>query len=84
MAKPLRYTQHALDVMAERLLSSEWVEATVRNPQWVELDTRDAQVERRFRAIAERDGRILRVACVETTTDIRVISTFLDRRARPR
>ena len=83
MAKPLRFTHHALAVMSERQLSPEWIEQAVFHPQWVEPDPRDAQIERRFCAIPERDGRILRVACVETSADIRVISTFLDRRARP-
>jgi hypothetical protein len=67
--------------MTERQLSPEWVEETVRNPQWVEPDPHDLQVQRRFRPIAERDNRFLRVACVETV-EIRIISAFLDRRAR--
>ena len=84
MAKPLRFTHHALAVMNERQVLRAWVERAVYHPQWVEPDPGDSQIERRFHAVAERDDRILRVACVETSADIRVISTFLDRRARPK
>jgi uncharacterized DUF497 family protein len=60
----------------------DWVERTVRAPTWIEPDPRDVTVERRFRAIDEFDGRILRVACVETATTIRVVSVMFDRNAR--
>ena len=81
MAKPLVFTAHARQVMAERELDMEWVERTARYPEWTERDP-DPAVERRFRLVPERGGRILRVACVESAHDIRIVSTFLDRRAR--
>lgn len=56
----------------------------MRDPEWVEPDRGDPTVERRFRAIPEYGGRVLRVACVETETHIRVISVHFDRRARRR
>jgi hypothetical protein len=37
MEKPVAYTKHAGVVMGERGLEPEWVEAAVRNPQWVEV-----------------------------------------------
>ena len=58
------------------------VEDTASKPDWIEQDPRDALVERRFRAIPEFGGRILRVACVETNSSIRVISALFDRNAR--
>lgn len=81
-AKAIRFTRHAQDAMAERELAHTWVEATVRMPDWREPDPVDPDVVRHFRRIPERGGRVLRVALVETNTEIRVISTFLDRRAR--
>jgi hypothetical protein len=80
--KPLRFTRHALEVIAQRELKGDWVETAVRNPEWTDRDNHDPTVERRFLTVVERDGRILRVACVETATEIRIISAFLDRRAR--
>ena len=84
MRKPLRYTQHALDVMQERALDPNWVERTIAEPDWVELDPVDSTIERRFAAIPERGDRYLRVACVETFTEIRILSAFLDRGAKPK
>ena len=80
--KRLTLTAHARVRLQERHLPLNWVEDTVRNPDWTEPDPRGANVERRFRAISERGGRILRVACVETETAIRVISVMFDRNAR--
>ena len=79
--KPLRFTRHAQTVMQERDLSLAWVEASFRSPEWEEPNHRPG-VRRRFRAIPEQGGPVLRVACVETDTEIRILSAFLDRRAR--
>lgn len=84
MPKPLRFTQHALVAMRERQLEMAWVERAVHAPLWTETEPNDPEIERRFRPLPERDGRILRVAVVETAAEIRILSAFLDRRARPR
>ena len=84
MAKALVFTKHALSVMAERQIVPEWVERTATTPQWEEVDLGDSEVLRRFRSVPERGGRYLRVACVETATEIRILSAFLDRCARPK
>ena len=78
MAKPLRFTGHARTVIAERELAEEWVE---RAAEWEAPDP-SRGVVRRYRVIPERGGRVLRVACVETSSEIRILSGFLDRRAR--
>jgi hypothetical protein len=82
--KPLLFTHHAPDRMRERSIAAEWLERTVRRPEWTEPNRGDPTVERRFRSIPEFGDRVLRVACVETDTHIRVISVHFDRRARPR
>jgi len=82
MPKRLVLTFHAQVRAAERQLRIEWIEKTARHPDWVEPDVNDRFVERRFRAIQAFGGRILRVACVETSSEIRVISVMFDRTAR--
>jgi hypothetical protein len=78
--KPITLTVHAEHAIKERDLDRIWIERAVRKPDWREPDSSGA--ERRFRAIPERDGRILRVVCAETDTEVRVITVFLDRKAR--
>ncbi len=82
--KPLAITAHARVRMHSRQVRMDWVELTVRTPDWSEPDPRDPAIERRFRAIKEFGGRILRVACIETATMIRVIRVMFDRNARRR
>ena len=82
MSKPLVLTHHARIRMAERKLPMSWVEQTARYPEWIEPDSSGSTVQRRFRAIPEFGGRILRVACVETDFDIRIITVTFDRDAR--
>jgi hypothetical protein len=45
-------------------------------------DSVTAGAERRFATISEREDRVLRVVCLESDTEIRVITVFLDRSAR--
>ena len=81
-AKPLIVTAHARARMQSRQVRPQWIEDTVRAPDWTEPDPRDPTVERRFRAIAQFGDRVLRVACVETLATIRIISVMFDRSAR--
>ena len=80
--KPLRFTTHAQDAILERELEQGWIERTVREPEWSGPDPRRPHVERRFRVIPEFGGRVLRVACIETADEIRVLTVFFDRNAR--
>ena len=80
--KPVRFTRHAEDVMVERQLDRNWIERTAREPEWFHPDPRRAGVERRFRTIPEFGHRVLRVACIETEQEIRVLTVFFDRNAR--
>ncbi|MNU03087.1 hypothetical protein D3C72_2469960 [compost metagenome] len=70
--------------MLERKLERHWVEEAVRRPAWREPDMGDPAILRCFKSIPERANRYLRVVCVETDDEIRIISAFLDRSARPR
>ena len=80
--KPIVWQKHALDVLAERKLEAAWVEKAVREPERRESDPDDPEVERRYRTIPERGGRTIRVACVENEQEIRIVTAFLDRKAR--
>ena len=84
MAKVMIFTKHALAVMLERQIEADWVIRAVTSPQWREPDPGGPEVTRCFLALPERAGRYLRVACVETAAEIRILSAFLDRRARPK
>ncbi len=84
MAKPIVFTNHALVAMAQRQLAPEWIVRSIEAPQWLEPDPADPEVRRAFVSVPERGGRYLRVAYVETASEIRILSAFLDRRARPK
>lgn len=79
--KPLTFTTHAHDAILERKLEMDWIDRTARQPTWSRPDPRPNR-ERRFRAIPEFGGRILRVVCLETDHEIHIITVFFDRRAR--
>jgi hypothetical protein len=66
----------------ERELDLSWIERTVRDPQWSLPDPQRPSVERKFRAIPEFGGRVLRVACVESADEIWIVTVFFDRDAR--
>jgi hypothetical protein len=80
--KPLPLTAHAEIVAAERGISSASIEQAAHRPDWREADATTAGAERRFFAPPEAGGRVLRVVCVETDSDIRVITVFFDRNAK--
>jgi hypothetical protein len=82
MPKPIMLTDHARCALEERALEFAWVESAVRKPEWTEPDPTDPALERRFRALPESGGRILRVVCEESDAMIVVVTAFLDRRAR--
>lgn len=80
--KPIHLTRHVRTVIAERDLDYAWVEQTVRHPEWALPDPHDPTVQRLYRSIEERGGRVLRVAAVETESEVRILTAFLDRKAR--
>jgi hypothetical protein len=82
MEKPLRYTSHCETVMAERQIDRDWVERAVCDPDWCAPDPSGPPTERRFCRIPQRDNRVLRVVCLESETEIRIITAFFDRNAR--
>lgn len=82
MAPHFIFTRHALDVMEERQVLPEWVERTVEGPDAQEPDPTDPALTRAFRAIPERDGRVLRVVYAQEPDAVRIITAFFDRGRR--
>jgi hypothetical protein len=80
--KLLKLTVHAEVAATERGIDPAWIERTVSAPEWISPDPADPGVERRYRVIPEFGGRVLRAACVETATEIRVLTVFFDRGAK--
>jgi len=80
--RPRIMSGHAKRVMLERNLEEAWIDLAIDKPDWRMSDPRRDGVDLRFKRIAERDGRVLRVAIVETPHEIRILTAFFDRRAR--
>ena len=76
------YSGHAEASLLDRELDREWVERTLRWPEVVEPDPKHPERLRAFRAIPERDGRVLRVVYVRQGDRYRVITVFFDRGRR--
>lgn len=76
------YGAHALDTLAERAIERAWVECTLLSPESVEPDPIHPDRMRAFRALPERDGRVLRVVYVPIPGGARVVTMFLDRGRR--
>jgi Domain of unknown function (DUF4258) len=80
--KAVVLTIHAAQAVSERELRLEWVESAARTSEWSRPDPQGNGIEQRFRTIPEHGNRILRVACLESTTEIRIITAFFDRKAK--
>ena len=78
----IRLTKHATEAMEVRNIPFEWVERTLRFPDWTVLDPRQAGLTRAFKAIPEFDGRYLRVVFRPEGADIVVITVHPDRSAK--
>lgn len=79
--KAIILSDHAMDSISERGLLLEWIEQTVRHPEWTEIDPMPER-QRRYRAISEYGSRIMRIVCFETEKEIRIITAFFDRKAK--
>ncbi len=80
--RPLLYTNHAETVIRQRSLDKRWIERAVWEPDWQAADVKDTSVIRLYKQVPENGGRILRVVCVATPEEIRILSVYFDRGAR--
>ncbi|MEH3120079.1 MAG: DUF4258 domain-containing protein [Methylorubrum populi] len=76
------YGPHALDTLVDRAIERAWVERTLAAPDSVEPDPVHPDRLRAFRALPERDGRVLRVVYLPIPGGARVVTMFLDRGRR--
>ena len=82
--KPIVRSKHAQDMLDERKIEPQWVEQVLRNPVFEEPDARHIGAVRAYAPIAAFGNRMLRVVYYVTSTEIRVVTLFFDRRATAR
>jgi hypothetical protein len=82
MHAAVEFSDHALAMLTERSIEREWVERAVHAPDMTEPDPRHPERIRAFKALPERDGRVLRVVYVDLGHSLRVVTLFLDRSRR--
>ena len=78
----LTYTQHARRQMERREIPWSWVKRVVASPSHRMRDPGDSTVERFYRPIDERDGRVPRAAVNTSSDPWRVVTVFFDRGMR--
>lgn len=76
-------TQHARESLSKRSrIRLEWVEQVISQPEKVESDDVDPELEHRFGRIEEYEDRVLRVIVKKDTSPLRIITFYLDRKMR--
>lgn len=82
----MRFTfgPHALENLVDRGLDRAWIERTIIDPDIIEPDPNHPERLRAYRAVPERDGRVLRVVYVPENRGCRIVTAFLDRGRRSR
>ena len=75
----IEFTNHALHVVRERMIHTEWIEQTLTEPSMRVPDPNDPEVERFFRPIPEYGDRVLRVVVNTSVVPWRLVSVFFDR-----
>jgi hypothetical protein len=76
-------TEHARESLRKRpSIQIEWVERVLLQPEQVEPDRTDPELEHRIGRIQESEGRALRVIVKKASKPIRVITCYFDRKMR--
>lgn len=76
-------TDHARESLRKRpTIRLEWVERILQQPERVEPDSVDAELEHRLGRIPESAGRVLRVIVKKTANPLRIITVYFDRKMR--
>ena len=80
-----KLTEHARESLRKRPdIREEWVERVLDQPERVETDRVDPELEHRLGRIDEYEGRVLRVIVKRDTAPLRIITFYFDRRMRTR
>ena len=77
-------SDRARTVLAEREIPSVWVERVLAEPEKVEDDPDDAELEHRLGRIKEHENSVLRVIINKTASSMRVVTVYFDRAMRNR
>lgn len=78
-----RLTEHARESLRKRpSIRVEWVERVLQQPERVEPDRVDPDLEHRLGRIQDADGRVLRVIVKKGTNPLRIITVYFDRKMR--
>ena len=77
-----RLTDHAKDVVAEREIPVEWLERILANPERVETDRSDPELEHHLGRIAEYENRVLRVILNKVESPPVIVTVYFDRGMR--
>ena len=75
-------TRHAKDILGERAIPVEWLERTLNNPERIEPDRVDADLEHRLGRITEHGNRVLRVVLKKNVRPMWVVTVYFDRAMR--
>lgn len=75
-------SDHALIRIRQRNLERQWIVATLENPDLEDPHPKDTDCRIAYKAIAEADGRVLKVVYNISTDPIRVVTVHFDRRMR--
>jgi hypothetical protein len=76
-------TEHAKESLRKRSnIQLEWIEQVLEQPERVESDGSDPELEHRLGRIVEYDGRVLRVIVKKNTNPLRLITRYFVRKMR--
>ncbi len=70
---------HAETVIHERSLSIDDIEYVLNNPQLIQDDTNDSELQHRLGIIEHYDNRVLRVIINVTKEPVFVVTAYFDR-----
>ncbi len=74
-------TTHAAEMLRERGIQPAWVSLVLEAPQSTEQDRVDPLLQHALGRIPVEGNRVLRVVFDPSTTPIRIITVFFDRKA---
>lgn len=72
-------SQHALIRLQERKIEIAWLEQTLNQPERIEPDQDEPELEHRLAVIAECDYRVLRVVCDPRDEPLKIVTLHFDR-----
>jgi hypothetical protein len=71
-------------VLAKRRIPLEWVERVLGQPERVQDDENDGELEHRLARIPEHGNRVLRVIVNRVTSPEKIVTFYFDRNVRDR